>query len=87
MKVFLNNVELAYNLDWTYTGNGSIVRLKTRVKQQDGDILNVYITSDGQYRYGYFDSSNEFCTQLRVHCILTVHITKAMLLQYINLEP
>ena len=60
MKVFLNNVELAYNLDWTYTSNGSIVRLKTRVKQQDGDILNVYITSDGQYRYGYFDSSNEF---------------------------
>ena len=60
MKVFLNNVELAYNLDWTYTGNGSIVRLKTRVKQQDGDILNVYVLNDGEYRYGYFDSGNEF---------------------------
>ena len=60
MKVFLNNVELAYNLDWTYTGNGSIVRLKTRVKQQNGDILNVYVLNDGEYRYGYFDSGNEF---------------------------
>jgi hypothetical protein len=65
MKVFLNNRELTYNLDWTFTGSkingvGSIVRLKARVRQQDGDILNVYITSDGEYRYGYFDSGNEF---------------------------
>ena len=65
IKVFLNNRELEYNLDWTFTGSkvnspGSIVRLKTRVKQQDGDVLNVYITSDGEYRYGYFDANNEF---------------------------
>ena len=65
MKVFLNNKELTYNSEWTFTGskvngNGSLVRLKTRVKQQDGDILNVYIISDGEYRYGYFDSNNEF---------------------------
>ena len=65
MKVFLNNVELTYSVDWTFTGARtgsveSIVRLNTRVKQQDGDILNVYITSDGEYRYGYFDSESNF---------------------------
>ena len=69
MKVFLNNVELAYNTDWTFTGskvngNGSLVRLKTRVAQQDGDILNVYVLNDGEYRYGYFDSGNEFISTL-----------------------
>ena len=65
IKVFLNNVELTYNVDWTFTGARtgsaeSIIRLNTRVEQQDGDILNVYITSDGEYRYGYFDSESNF---------------------------
>tara|TARA_B110000090_G_scaffold78344_1_gene89240 strand:+ start:4696 stop:19641 length:14946 start_codon:yes stop_codon:yes gene_type:complete len=65
IKVFLNNKELTYNTEWTFTGAKvnsatSIVRLKPRVNQQDGDILNVYVTSSGEYRYGYFDSANEF---------------------------
>ena len=64
IKVFLNNKELSYNSEWTFTGtkgtNGSLIRLKPKVKQQDGDILTVFITNDGEYRYGYFDSANEF---------------------------
>ena len=65
IKVFLNNVELTYNTEWTFTGSksnstGSTIRLKARVNQQDGDILNVYVTNDGEYRYGYFDTNNEF---------------------------
>jgi hypothetical protein len=67
MKVFLNNKELTYNTDWTFTGSkvnsvGSIIRLRARVKQKDGDILNVYITNDGEYRYGYFDAEANFVT-------------------------
>jgi hypothetical protein len=65
IKVYLNNVELTYRAEWTFTGaassgNSSIIRLKAAVKQQDGDILKVYVISDGEYRYGYFNDANEF---------------------------
>ena len=65
MKVFLNNKELAYNTEWTFTGSrkasgGSLVRLKSKVKQLDGDVLNVYLLNDGEYSYGYFNAANDF---------------------------
>ena len=65
IKVFLNNKELTYSTDWTFTGSNvnsdnSIIKLKAKVKQKDGDILNVYVTNDGEYRYGYFDENTNF---------------------------
>ena len=65
MKVFLNNKELAYNTEWTFTGSrkasgGSLVRLKSKVKHLDGDVLNVYLLNDGEYSYGYFNAANDF---------------------------
>lgn len=60
VKVFLNNEELTYLDQWTFVGNsGSLVRLKTNVQQKDGDTLLVYVMSDGEYRFGYFNVQNE----------------------------
>jgi hypothetical protein len=65
IKVFLNNKELTYSTDWTFTGSNvnsdsSIIKLKAKIKHKDGDILNVYVTNDGEYRYGYFDENSNF---------------------------
>ena len=63
--VYLNDKQLSYNTEWTFTGSrkasgGSLIRLKAKVKQQDGDVLNVYLLNDGEYRYGYFNADEDF---------------------------
>ena len=67
LKVFLNNVELEYIEEWTFVGNQStteqnstLVRLTNSVQQNDGDILDVYVLNDGEYRFGTFDINNDY---------------------------
>ena len=67
IKVFLNGIELEYIQQWTFIGNpstadqdGSLIRLQSNVGQQEGDILDVYIISDGEYRFGTFNADVQF---------------------------
>jgi len=67
IKVFLNGTELEYIQQWTFVGNpstddqdGTLIRLKDNVVQQDGNVLDVYVISDGEYRYGTFDNNLQF---------------------------
>ena len=67
IKVFLNTTELEYIEQWTFVGNpstedqdGSLIRLQDSVGQQDGDKLDVYVISDGEYRFGTFDGNLKF---------------------------
>jgi hypothetical protein len=67
IKVFLNDTELEYIQEWSFVGNpstadqdGSLIRLKSSVGQQDGDVLDVYVISDGEYRFGTFDANLQF---------------------------
>jgi hypothetical protein len=67
LRVFLNGVPLEYIEEWTFVGNQSttersstLVRLKNSVQQSDGDVLDVYVLNDGEYRFGTFDINNEY---------------------------
>ena len=67
IKVFLNGNELTYVDEWTFIGNpsttgqdGSLIRLRSSVQQADGDVLDVYILNDGEYRFGEFNGSGVF---------------------------
>jgi len=67
IKVFLNGVELEYVEQWTFAGNAStpdhpstLIRLRQNVQQADGDVLNVYVLNDGEYRFGTFDASEVY---------------------------
>jgi len=72
IKVFLNGRELEFLQQWTYEGavqfnpninpdaqEGSTIILNRGVANA-GDELKVFVLSSGEYRFGYFDSSNEF---------------------------
>ena len=72
LKVFLNDRELTFLQEWTYEGAGSFNRNisadaqpgSTIILQSGvaaaGDELKVFVLSSGEYRFGYFDSANDF---------------------------
>ena len=58
VEVYLNGVILdtvQYNL---IVGASTVIRLKGEVQQQDGDILDVFMLTNGEYRFGYIDSAS-----------------------------
>jgi hypothetical protein len=72
IEVYLNGRKLEYLQEWTFEGAGlfdstltpeaqpgSTVTLERGVADT-GDELKVYVLSDGEYRFGYYDSSNTF---------------------------
>jgi len=72
IKVFLNDRELEFLQEWTYEGAGSFnpnisadaqpgstIQLNQGIGQP-GDELKVFILSSGEYRFGYFDTTNDF---------------------------
>ena len=72
IEVFLNGRKIEFLQDWTYEGAasfnpnisldaqpGSTIILNRGVAEA-GDELRVYVINSGEYRFGYFDSSNEF---------------------------
>jgi len=74
IKVFLKGIELAYIDEWSFIGsatsgvqNGALIRLTNDVLQQDGDILHVYILSDGEYRFGTFNNTEFTATPGVLH--------------------
>jgi hypothetical protein len=59
VKVFLNDQELKFLDEWSFIGtptrtdqDGTSVRLKPGLGQQDGDILSVYVIDNGEYGFG-----------------------------------
>ena len=60
LRVFLNDKELEVLDDFLWISDDNMIRLLSGVNQQDGDILDVYVLNDGQYRFGYFDSEGNF---------------------------
>ena len=68
MQVYLNGVKLDFLQDWTFEGAGSFnpditadaqpgsTVILNRGIAEAGDELKVYIMSDGEYRFGYFDT-------------------------------
>ena len=72
LKVFLNDRELTFLQEWTYEGAGSFNRnisadaqpgstiILQRGVAAPGDELKVFVLSSGEYRFGYFDSANDF---------------------------
>ena len=75
IEVYLNGRLLEYVTEWQYEGAslqdqsitlndeqdtvGSTVVLNAGIGE-DGDELRVYVITDGEYRFGYFDTGNEF---------------------------
>ena len=58
VEVYLNGVILEtvqYNL---IVGASTVVRLKGEVQQKDGDILDIFVMTNGEYRFGYVDPSS-----------------------------
>tara|TARA_B110000503_G_scaffold129783_1_gene202386 strand:- start:19977 stop:35876 length:15900 start_codon:yes stop_codon:yes gene_type:complete len=72
LAVFLNNTELEYVQDWVYEGAGvfdstllpqsqagSTITLQAGIGEP-GDVLRVFVLTDGDYRMGYYTSDNEY---------------------------
>ena len=59
VKLYLNNEELSEDKWNLVIGNGSVIRLRTDVQQQDGDKLDIFIMTSGEYRFGYIDSNSK----------------------------
>jgi len=76
VEVYLNGRKLTFNDEWTFIGGaafepdlppdeqkGSIIQISPGVSTA-GDDLRIYVISDGEYRFGYYetadDSSNSF---------------------------
>jgi hypothetical protein len=58
VEVYLNGVILD-TVKWNLiVGASTVIRLKGEVQQQDGDILDVFVMTDGEYRFGYVDSGS-----------------------------
>ena len=89
IKVFLNDRELEFLQEWTYEGAasfnpnitadaqaGSTIILNSGIAIT-GDELKVFVISSGEYRFGYYDSADEFVdtSGLRIPANLTANIT------------
>ena len=69
IEVYLNGNLLERNSEWNFEGSGvftvgesqpgSTITLENGIGKP-GDELRVYVLTDGDYRFGYFDSANEF---------------------------
>jgi hypothetical protein len=70
IEVYLNGVKIEYIQEWTFQGagafdpNAGLQAGSTLVLQpgvgNTGDELKVFVLTDGDYRFGYFDSDNTF---------------------------
>jgi len=72
IEVFLNGRKLEFLQEWTYEGAGSFNPAITPDAQPgstvilnrgvavEGDELKVHIITSGEYRFGYYDSNNEW---------------------------
>jgi hypothetical protein len=71
IEVYLNGRKLEFLQEWTYEGAGSFDPTVTADAQPgstvilntgvgvDGDILDVHVITDGEYRFGYMDTNDE----------------------------
>ena len=72
IEVYLNGRQLEYLQEWTFEGAGSFdssllldeqpgstITLERGIATA-GDILQVYIIRNGEYRFGYYDSADDF---------------------------
>jgi len=70
LEVYLNDRKLTLQTEWSFIGSdvfdtdnnsqeGSIIKLEPGIGGA-GDILRVYIIADAEYRFGFFDSENQF---------------------------
>ena len=58
IEVYLNGVQLD-NVKWQLVvGANTVLRLKTDVQQKDGDLLDIFVMTDGEYRFGYVDPAS-----------------------------
>ena len=72
IELYLNGRRLTYIVEWEYEGAGTYNPNATAQNQPGstitlrdgvgvaGDELRVHIISDGEYRFGYYDSSDDF---------------------------
>lgn len=84
LRVFLNERELEFLQEWTYEGAGSFnpnispdaqpgsTIILNKGIANAGDELKVFVISSGEYRFGYYDSSNEFVDTSGVQTPATV---------------
>ena len=93
IKVFLNGRQLEFLQEWTYEGAGSFNPNITPDAQSGstiilnngvavaGDELKVFILSSGEYRFGYYDSGNEFVdtSGVQVPASFTVELTDGVI--------
>ena len=93
LKVFLNDRELEFLQEWTYEGAGSFnpnitpdaqagstIILNSGVAAA-GDELKVFVITSGEYRFGYYDSANDFVdtSGARVPANLTANVTDGII--------
>ena len=57
VKLYLNNPRIIQDKWNLVIGNGLVIRLRIHVQQQDGDKLDIFIMTSGEYRFGYIDSN------------------------------
>ena len=60
IRVYINETEIEYLSEWTWISDRNLIRLKPGVEIQDGDILDLYLISNGEYRFGFFDQADVF---------------------------
>jgi hypothetical protein len=72
VELYLNGRKLEYLQEWTFEGAGAFDSSLTAENQTGstltlergvataGDELKVFVITDGEYRFGYYDSSNTF---------------------------
>ena len=93
IKVFLNDRELEFLQEWTYEGAGSFnpnispdaqpgstIMLNNGIASP-GDELKVFIISSGEYRFGYYDTENQFVdtSGVQIPAIFTLDIVDGVI--------
>ena len=58
VKLFINGLEITSDKFRIVVGATSVIRIKTDVILADGDIIDMFVMTDGEYRFGYIDSSS-----------------------------
>jgi len=67
IKVFINNEEKQNIVSWDFVGSassssspGQLVRFIPGTVINDGDVIDIYVLSDGEYNFGTFDGDFNF---------------------------
>ena len=58
VEVYLNGKQLDKDKWILVVGASTVLRLKGEVKQKDGDLLDFFVMTKGEYRFGYVDQSS-----------------------------